>query len=29
MKPVKLLLKNYMHIGSEDTAENPAVIFSL
>lgn len=29
MKPVKLLLKNCMNIGSEDAAENSAFIFSL
>ncbi|WP_223805052.1 transposase [Phocaeicola plebeius] len=29
MKPVKLLLKNCMNIGSEDTTENSAFIFSL
>lgn len=29
MKPVKLLLKNYINIGSEDAAENSAFIFSL
>ena len=29
MKPVKLLLKNCMNIGSEAAAENSAFIFSL
>lgn len=29
MKPVKLLLKNCMNIGSEDAAGNSAFIFSL
>lgn len=29
MKPVKLLLKNYMNISSEDAAENSAFVFSL
>lgn len=29
MKPIKLLLKNCMNIGSEDAAENSAFIFSL
>ena len=29
MKPVKLLLKNCMNIGSEDAAKNSAFIFSL
>lgn len=29
MKPVRLLLKNCMNIGSEDAAENSAFIFSL
>lgn len=29
MKPVKLLLKNCMNIGSENAAENSAFIFSL
>ena len=29
MKPVKLLLKDCMNIGSEGTAENSAFIFSL
>jgi len=29
MKPVKLLLKNCMNIGSEDAVENSAFIFSL
>lgn len=29
MKPVKLLLKNCMNIGSEAAAENSAFVFSL
>ena len=29
MKPVKLLLKNCMNVGSEDAAENSAFTFSL